>query len=447
MVEFADRADAGRLLAERLEYLRGQDVVVLGLPRGGVPVAFEVAQALEAPLDVIVVRKLGTPIQPELAMGAIGEGGVRVLNDEVLDQTYVTEEQLRTVETRERALLDARVAGLRRGRERVSLTNRIAVIVDDGIATGSTARVACEVARGLGAAKVVVAVPVAPSRTLRSLPGADEVVCVAAPQLFFSVGDHYRDFSPTSDDDVIVLLEAAERRARSGHAAGNGPDVDVDVDVEIRVGAIAVNAHLHLPEPATGVVLFAHGSGSSRNSPRNRFVAEVLYRAGLGTLLLDLLTPEEELDRANVFNIELLASRLTAATRWLRGRPDAASSRIGYFGASTGAAAALWAAAEPGAQIAAVVSRGGRPDLAGPRLSEVGAPTLLIVGSADQRVLALNRQAQAQLRCPSELRVVQGARHLFEEPGTLAEAALLASDWFASRLLPADAGQATGVMG
>jgi putative phosphoribosyl transferase len=440
MVEFADRVDAGRQLAERLEYLRGQDVVVLGLPRGGVPVAFEVASALDAPLDVIVVRKLGVPVQPELAMGAIGEGGVRVLEAEVLGQTHVPEEQLRMVETRERALLEARVARLRSGRERVSLTDRIAVIVDDGVATGATAQVACEVARRLGAAKVVVAVPVAPSETLRSLPGADEVVCVATPQPLLAIGYHYRDFSPTSDDDVIVLLEAAERRLRGGHPAGDGPDCDVDV--EIPLGGIALNAHLHLPEPATAVVLFAHGSGSSRHSPRNQFVADVLYRAGLGTLLLDLLTPEEELDRANVFDIELLASRLTAATRWLRGRPDAASCRVGYFGASTGAGAALWAAAEPGAQIAAVVSRGGRPDLAGPRLVQVHAPTLLIVGGADQVVLELNRLAQAQLLCPSELSVVQGATHLFEQQGTLAEAALLASDWFSRYLLPPDAGLA-----
>jgi len=146
MIQFADRVDAGRRLAERLEYLRGQDMVVLGLPRGGVPVAFEVAKTLQARLDVIVVRKLGVPFQPELAVGAIGEGGVRVLDDEVLGRTYITDGQLRAVETRERALLETRVASLRRGRKRVSLTGRIAVIVDDGIATGSSAQVACEVA-------------------------------------------------------------------------------------------------------------------------------------------------------------------------------------------------------------------------------------------------------------------------------------------------------------
>lgn len=431
MVVFADRVEAGRLLAERLEYLRGQDVVVLGLPRGGVPVAFEVAEALGVPLDVIVVRKLGVPFQPELAMGAIGEGGARVLNASVLAHTRVTEEELRTVEVRERAQLEERVSRLRKGRGRIDLTGRTAVIVDDGIATGSTARVACEVARHLGAAKVILAVPVAPADTVGDLPVADEVVCVSTPQRFMAVGYHYRDFSPTSDEEVVVLLDAAERRVR---ASGAGPDCDIDV--EIPLGTVSLKGHLHLPEPAAAVVVFAHGSGSGRHSPRNRFVAAVLYEAGLGTLLLDLLTPEEELDRANVFDIALLADRLSAVTTWLGTRPDTASCRVGYFGASTGAGAALHAAAGAGAQIAAVVSRGGRPDLAGPRLADVRAPTLLIVGSADEAVLELNLRAQAMLRCPNELVVVEGATHLFEEPGTLAEAANLAAGWFTRYLLP-----------
>ena len=434
MVVFADRVAAGRELAGLLEHLRGQDVVVLGLPRGGVPVAFEVAQSLDAPLDVIVVRKLGVPLQPELAMGAIGEGGARVLETTVLRHAGISDEDLATVERGERAHLEARVARLRRGRPPVDLTGRTAVIVDDGIATGSTARVACEVARHLGAARVVVAVPVAPAETARGLPGADEVVCVRAPTQFMAVGHHYRDFSPTSDEEVIVLLDVAARRVRGAGAVGNGGDCDVDV--EIPVGPVSLQGHLYLPEPATAVVLFAHGSGSSRRSPRNRLVAAALQRAGLGTLLLDLLTPSEELDRANVFDIELLAGRLAAATRWVGARPDSAACRIGWFGASTGAGAALWAAGEPGAPVAAIVSRGGRPDLAGPRLAHVTAPTLLIVGSADTTVLDLNRQARAQLRCASHLAVVPGATHLFEEPGTLAEAAILASDWFTRYLLP-----------
>ena len=442
MIVFADRVDAGRQLARKLEPLRGQDAVVLGLPRGGVPVAFEVATALDLPLDVIVVRKLGVPYQPELAMGAIGEGGARVLDSRVLAATRVTADELAAIESRERAELEARVVRLRRGRDPVDLAGRIAVIVDDGIATGSTARAACAVARHLGAARVVVAVPVAPVEAVHGLPEADELVCLSTPPGFMAVGYHYRDFSPTSDEEVIVLLDTAARRLQGVPDADDAPDCDIDVSIP--VGALTLEGHLHLPEPVAGVVVFAHGSGSSRHSPRNRFVASVLQRAGLGTLLLDLLSPTEELARANVFDIELLAGRLAAATSWLGSRPDSASARVGYFGASTGAGAALWAAAEPGSRVAAVVSRGGRPDLAGPRLADVRAPTLLIVGGADEMVLELNRQAQARLRCPSELAVVEGATHLFEEPGTLAEAALLARDWFTRYLLPAEPARAAG---
>jgi len=432
MVVFADRGDAGRQLAERLLHLRDRDVVVLGLPRGGVPVAFQVAEALHAPLDVIVVRKLGVPYQPELAMGAIGEGGARVLNTAVLALTGVTDEELQTVERRERSLLAERVADLRMGRERLDLAGRTVVIVDDGIATGSTARVACEVARHLGATTVIMAVPVMPAETAGSFLGADEVVSVLVPEHLVAVGNHYLDFSATSDEEVVVLLDTAARRMRNGRVVADS----FDRDVEIPADGVLLEGHLRLPKGATGIVVFAHGSGSSRHSPRNQFVAEMLLRVGLGTLLLDLLTADEEPNRTNVFDVELLAHRLTAATTWLRRRPETAGCRIGYFGASTGAGAALWAAAEPDSDIAAVVSRGGRPDLAGGRLPQVSSPTLLIVGGADAAVLELNRQAQARLRCRTRLTVVDGATHLFEEPGTLAIAANLAGDWFTHYLLP-----------
>ncbi|MET1034113.1 MAG: phosphoribosyltransferase [Arthrobacter sp.] len=446
---FEDRIDAGRRLAARLAELRGGDLVVLGLPRGGVPVAAEVALALDAPLDVIVVRKLGVPYQPELAMGAIGEDGVRVLNRRVLDHVRVSDEELGMVELRERAVLEARVERLRRGRPALDLGGTTALIVDDGIATGSTARAACQVARHLGAARVVLAVPVAPADAVDEFPEADELICLRTPANFAAVGYHYRDFSPTSDDEVVALLDAAARR----NARMRSPlHEDFDGEVEIPLGDTALRGHLHLPDPAAAVVVFAHGSGSSRHSTRNRYVASVLNDAGLGTLLMDLLTPEEELHRTNVFDIGLLAARLEAATDWLRGRPDTASSRIGYFGASTGAGAALWAAADsadeagPHAEVpvAAVVSRGGRPDLAGPRLAGVRSPTLLIVGGADHVVLELNREAQARLRCENDLAVVRGATHLFEEPGTLAEASMLARDWFVRHLLGGGTGAVAG---
>jgi putative phosphoribosyl transferase len=187
---------------------------------------------------------------------------------------------------------------------------------------------------------------------------------------------------------------------------------------------------LGVPDAPRGLVVFAHGSGSSRHSPRNRQVAEALHGRSLATLLLDLLTEEEERDRANVFNIELLAARLVAATEWVGEHRDLNSLAVGYFGASTGAGAALWAAAALGTGIAAVVSRGGRPDLAGERLPAVTAPTLLIVGGRDEPVLELNHEAQARLKAPSELAVVPGATHLFEESGTLERVAALAGEWF-----------------
>ncbi len=209
-----------------------------------------------------------------------------------------------------------------------------------------------------------------------------------------------------------------------------------DDDVAVESAGATVMGRLTIPRQPRGTVVFAHGSGSSRHSPRNRFVAEVLQTSGLGTLLFDLLTDAEERDRANVFDIDLLAARLVDVTRWLRTAQDAAGLPVGYFGASTGAGAALRAAADPQVDVFAVVSRGGRPDLAGDALALVSAPTLLIVGSRDDVVLDLNRQAAAQIPGECEVAVVDGATHLFEEPGTLEQVAVLARRWFTEHLTP-----------
>jgi putative phosphoribosyl transferase len=193
-------------LAARLQHLRGPDLVVLGLPRGGVVVAAQVARALHATLDVLVVRKLGHPGQPELAIGAIGEGGVRVLTPDPSVREGVDDSALQAVEQREAKVLRERVARLRQDHPRVDLDGRVALIVDDGIATGSTIRAACLVARGLGAARVVVGVPVAPADAVRGLTEADEVVCLATPARFLAVGVHYGNFSQTSEEEVLALL-------------------------------------------------------------------------------------------------------------------------------------------------------------------------------------------------------------------------------------------------
>jgi putative phosphoribosyl transferase len=212
VMTFTNRDDAGRQLARRLQYLRGQPLVVLGLPRGGVPVAAQVARALGAPLDVIVVRKLGTPFQPELGMGAAGEDGVQVINSEVVSHAGVTENELAAIAAREQAQVAERARRYRACRPREPLTGRIAVVVDDGIATGSTARAACQIARAHGAARVVLAVPVAPEGwEPRIGTDADEFVCVDTPLDFFGIGQFYADFSQTSEDAVMACLSGATK--------------------------------------------------------------------------------------------------------------------------------------------------------------------------------------------------------------------------------------------
>ncbi|MFD4194039.1 phosphoribosyltransferase family protein [Amycolatopsis thermoflava] len=422
---FTDRRDAGRRLGARLVRWRGSDVVVLGLPRGGVPVAAEVARALGAPLDVLLVRKLGLPFQPELALGAIGEGGLRLVNPVLLGRFGISEAELAAVEAAERSELDRRAARFRSGRTRTPLAGRTAIVVDDGVATGSTARVAVSAARAAGAAWVVVAVPVGARQAVEALrEDADDVVCLECPAAFTAVGQWYEDFTQTPDEEVARLL-AGE--------TGEPDPVTGDEEVTVFVGAVPLGGRLTVPERAAGIVVFAHGSGSGRYSPRARTAAERLHRAGIATLLVDLLTPSEESDRARVFAVELLASRLVEVTRWVRARTGLP---VGYFGTGTGAAAALLAATDYRVEVAAVVARGGRPDLAAKRLGWVRTPTMLIAGAFDTGVLELHRKARAQLRGEAHLAVVPGATHLFEEPGALEEAATLATDWFRRHLTP-----------
>jgi predicted phosphoribosyltransferase len=207
---FTDRDDAGRQLAARLRGLRGKPAVVLGLPRGGVPVAFQVARVLGVPLDVIIVRKLGVPYQPELAMGAVGEGGVRVINRRVVRSSGVSRNELAAVQAREQAAVQERAARYRARWPRQPLDGQVAVVVDDGIATGSTARAACQIARAHGAARVVLAVPVAPPGWQAEIgASADEKVCVAAPPGFFAIGLHYARFPQVADEEVMACLERA----------------------------------------------------------------------------------------------------------------------------------------------------------------------------------------------------------------------------------------------
>ncbi|MDA8090019.1 MAG: dienelactone hydrolase family protein [Nitrospiraceae bacterium] len=208
----------------------------------------------------------------------------------------------------------------------------------------------------------------------------------------------------------------------------------IDKEISIPVDSVSLEGHLSIPEGASSLVIFVHGSGSSRLSPRNQFVAGKLRESGMGFLLFDLLTREEDIDYETRFNIGLLAHRLRAVTTWLRKQPDTSSLSFGYFGASTGAAAALEAAADPEMKIGAIVSRGGRPDMAKDALGLVHSPTLLIVGGDDYGVIELNESAYQQMKAVKDLKIIPGATHLFEEPGKLEEVARLAAKWFKKHL-------------
>lgn len=435
---FRDREEAGRLLAEALQHYRGQSAVVLALPRGGVPVAYPVARALDAPLDVFLARKLGAPMHPELGMGAITEGGVQVLDEAIVRLVGASQEQVTRVVAREEQELARRKERYRGGRPLAEVRGRVVVLVDDGIATGGTARAALRDLRQRAPARLVLATPVSSRDAAATLAReCDELVCLEQPEWFHAIGEWYQDFRQLTDAEVLLWLERARRERAAAHggvAASEGP-----VPMTFRVGTVVLEADVTLPANARGVVVFAHGSGSSRRSPRNRAVANALVAAGFATVLFDLLTPGEETADAVTgrlrFDISLLSRRLVGVIDAIGRNPDLGVLPLALFGASTGAAAALVAAGDRPDAVRAVVSRGGRPDLAGNGLPRVRAPTLLIVGGRDATVIGLNRAAMQHMTAPVTLNVVPGATHLFEEPGTLERVAELAVEWFDRHLV------------
>lgn len=419
-MSFRDRTDAGRRLADRVVDLELdlERPIVLGLPRGGVPVAYQLALALSAPLDVVLVRKVGAPSNPEYGVGAVGEEGVALMNDEAVQRLGLGGDEVeRSVQTA-RDELQRRLDRYRGGRAGLDVADRTCVVVDDGLATGVSADAAIRVLRERDAGRVVLAVPVGAPDSVDRLRGiADHVVCLHEPPSFTAVGTWYEDFSQTTDEEVVELLERAADELRE------------EVHEQVAVGGVTLPADLVTPPNASGLVVFAHGSGSGRRSPRNRAVARHLNDAGLATVLFDLLTPHEAQVRDNVFDIDLLGRRLVEMARWARDRDELAGLPVVYFGASTGAAAALVAAASDPGGTAAVISRGGRPDLAGEYLADVRSPTLLIVGERDEDVIALNERAVNEIAAETEMVVVGRAGHLFEEPGALEEVARHAARW------------------
>lgn len=451
---FRDRADAGRTLAELLAARPVEDPVIVGMARGGVPVAAEVARHLAAPLDLVVVRKVGAPHQPELAIGAIAEGDAREIDRADADRLGLSDAAVDEVIARERAELDRRVRRYRAEVPALDVAGRNVILVDDGYATGHTAAAAARALHELGAANIVLAVPVCPAEVAAAVAAGDndlpfdEMVHLIAPEQMFAVGYWYDRFDQVGDDEVVRVLRQARSAAQAPPPeprpiAPRAAMAHRAVSIELPDGP-QLPGELNVPEVARGLVIFAHGSGSGRLSPRNQMVAEHLNAAGFATLLFDLLSDREARDRGNVFDIKLLAARVLAATAMVRADQAVASLPVGLFGASTGGGAALVAAAQSagdgsGVPILAVVSRGGRPDLAGADLAHVQAPTLLIVGDEDGEVVALNRRAMRAMQCPVELVLIPGAGHLFEGPGQLEAVADRAAGWFKRHLPhPAD---------
>jgi putative phosphoribosyl transferase len=447
-MRFLDRRDAGLQLAAELMPFAVEHPVIVALPRGGLPVASEVARALHAPLEILAVRKIGAPGNPELAVGAVAEDGTGVLDPRSADMLGMTDSLLEATLERESHELRRRVARYREGHAPLALHGRTAIIVDDGMATGMTDLAAVRAVRKQGATRVIVAVPVGSGEAIAMLEAdADTVICLTVPRRLYGVGMWYEDFTPVGDEEVLALLDAARcTGAAAGASAAQEADSPpapplsareaspTEKELAFELGQLSLPANLILPPGARALVVFAHGSGSSRASPRNRAVARALATAGLASLRFDLLSAHEAERRELAFDVPLLGGRLEEVTRQAGALEGLGGLALGYFGASTGAAAALSAAARLGGAVGAVVSRGGRPDLAGEDLERVTAPTLLIVGARDRQVLELNRSAAERLRCEHELAIVEGAGHLFEEPGAMERVATFAIDWFQRHL-------------
>jgi putative phosphoribosyl transferase len=418
---FRDRLQAARKLLSVLSPLVGKEEaphrpLVLGIPRGAVPMAKIIADALGAELDLVLVHKFTLAHQPEFAVGSVSENGQIYLNPEA---SSFEKSEVALADAASRAIfhLQAKRRLYTPHRQSISMRGRQVIIVDDGIATGSTALAAVRFVKQQGALSVIVATPVASKEAVQLLQeeGA-EVVASFVPERFYAVSQFFDDFSEVTDREVVRAL------------SGEYPETT------LHLGDVDLKGFLHVPEEAHGLVLFSHGSGSGRNSLRNQFVAKSLFEAGFATLLVDLLNDEESQNRDLVFDIEFLTSRLLEIENWIVTDPTISELPLGVFGASTGAAAAMAMASDEKSNVCAIVSRGGRPDL-DPRDPElVRAPTLFLVGEEDKQVLIWNREVFARLKCTKELIVILGATHLFEEPGTLEQVAAHAQNWFERHL-------------
>ena len=415
---YLDREHAGRQLARSLMRFRSDDPIVVALARNGVAVGLQVASRLGAELDAVVAIPLTDPDRPEIVIGAVGEGGVSVVDRALCQRRGITPVEIDHSVHRASMHVRRQAMTIRSGAPLREVAGRTVLIVDDGMVTGARVSAVISLMRRSEASRVIVAVPVGARAAVENLQVvADEVICPATVPDLHSIEDYYEEHGAVTDAAIAEMLRVSAHR-----------DIALEVpDPHHR--SWALRGSLGIPRGARGLVIFAHGSGSSRLSPRNQQVAESLNKAGFATLLFDLLTEDEAASRNLVFDIDYLSQRLLAVLDWCATDDDLRDLPVALFGASTGAAAALTAASQRPDQVRAVVSRGGRPDLAGAVLSRVESPTLLIVGGADPEVLRLNEEARRRIHGQARLEVVPGATHLFEEPGALERVGLLASSW------------------
>lgn len=418
-VRFKDREEAAYELVPRLLDLKGQKPIVLGVPRGAIPMAKIVADALGGELDVMLVKKLGHPLHPEFALGSVTEDGHILLgigaSQYGFSQEYFETEALRTAEDlqRKRQLYT-------QGKTPIPVAGRNVVVVDDGIATGATMLAAVQSLKEHGAGRIVVASPVASPQAIMLLEREGvEVRALKVPEHFGAVGYYYESFAQVSDAEVGAYF-----RIQPGK-------------IEIKGKNLQLNATIGTAEKAKGLVIFAQGAGLGRLSPlneQNEYIAEILNQHGISTVLADLLTEEEAEERRHVFDIEFLAERLNAVTDWVGDQSFARDLPLGIMGSSTGGGAAIQAAATSRRRISAVVLRGGRPDMAREYLAMVKTPILLMVGEYDEAVILMNRYAFSKMtafaRTEKRLSIIPGAGHLFEEPGALKQVAEKALEWF-----------------
>lgn len=436
-MHFKNRKQAGKILSEKLSLINFDktNTVIIALPRGGVPVAYEIAMDLKFPLDIVLVKKIGAPYNPELATGVVGENSEVFYNTDLLKYLGYDHRDIEPMKDMALAKLKKNSEIFRQGYMPLILEDKDIILVDDGISSGATMEMAVQLLRKKRVKKIIIASPVAPADVIEKLSRlVDQVITAISPEIFTSIGEWYDDFTQVETKEVINILK--EFRTAQNTLLPQA--------VTILDGNSSLEGQLYLAPKIKSWIIFAHGSGSSHKSVRNNIVAQELSRSGHATLLLDLLTLEEDENYNNRFNVYFLTQRLLAATLWLinskyydKGTP------IGFFGASTGSAAALMAAATSPLEypLYAITSRGGRPDIVDEKiLSRVHVPTLLIVGGEDHEVIKLNEKSAIYIpNC--RVVIVPHATHLFEEAGTFDEVTRLAIQWFDEHVQEKPTGQ------